>query len=227
MIIDHEYPVPDFKNIVGCATPNVNLYHFLDAEEDPRHATWGEMSLDDTFTDDHALLSPSTVVCTTAAQAPTLDNFIVSVANLTEVAWKKSALEQLVLNQEYKDLLQAAVKQYSEGLVNASDFIGHKGKGLVIVLHGHPGVGKSLTAEAVAQDAKRPLVPFGIGSVINGDFEVKLKRIFERCARWRAILLIDEADVFLEKRSYEDMWRNGIVSSKHCHCNPFTASLLI
>lgn len=31
-------------------------------------------------------------------------------------------------------------------------------------------------------------------------------------ARWRAIVLIDEADVFLESRSLRDLTRNALVS---------------
>ena len=33
-----------------------------------------------------------------------------------------------------------------------------------------------------------------------------------QASRWDAVLLLDEADVVLEKRSYEDIRRNGIVS---------------
>jgi hypothetical protein len=42
----------------------------------------------------------------------------------------------------------------------------------------------------------------------------RLRKIFEQAARWDAVLLLDEADVILEKRSYEDLRRNGIVSGK-------------
>jgi hypothetical protein len=32
---------------------------------------------------------------------------------------------------------------------------------------------------------------------------------------WNAIVLIDEADIFLEARSFNDLKRNGLVSSKY------------
>jgi hypothetical protein len=35
-----------------------------------------------------------------------------------------------------------------------------------------------------------------------------------QASRWDAVLLLDEADVVLEKRSYEDIRRNGIVSGE-------------
>jgi hypothetical protein len=42
----------------------------------------------------------------------------------------------------------------------------------------------------------------------------RLRSEFQRAIDWNAILLLDEADVVLEARSFEDVRRNGIVSSK-------------
>jgi AAA+ superfamily predicted ATPase len=39
-----------------------------------------------------------------------------------------------------------------------------------------------------------------------------LTRIMDMTATWRAVLLIDEADVFLERRSLHDLHRNAMVS---------------
>lgn len=41
----------------------------------------------------------------------------------------------------------------------------------------------------------------------------RLKSEFQRAIDWDAVLLLDEADVVLEARSFEDVRRNGIVSS--------------
>ena len=41
--------------------------------------------------------------------------------------------------------------------------------------------------------------------------EQVLKSVFDLAAVWRAIVLIDEADVFLEKRSLHDLERNALV----------------
>ncbi len=38
--------------------------------------------------------------------------------------------------------------------------------------------------------------------------------IIELATAWNAIILIDEADIFLEQRSLNDIQRNGLVSSK-------------
>lgn len=42
--------------------------------------------------------------------------------------------------------------------------------------------------------------------------ENKLNNILEMCTRWSAILLLDEADVFLEQRSLHELERNKLVS---------------
>lgn len=42
--------------------------------------------------------------------------------------------------------------------------------------------------------------------------ESKLQNILEMCTRWNAILLLDEADVFLEQRSLHELERNKLVS---------------
>lgn len=42
--------------------------------------------------------------------------------------------------------------------------------------------------------------------------EHELQKILDICHTWGAILLLDEADVFLEKRNMQDIHRNALVS---------------
>lgn len=42
--------------------------------------------------------------------------------------------------------------------------------------------------------------------------EAELQKILDICHAWGAILLLDEADVFLEKRNMHDIHRNALVS---------------
>ncbi|KAI8305743.1 ATPase [Colletotrichum sp. SAR11_59] len=97
-----------------------------------------------------------------------------------------------------------------------TDIIKGKGKGLVILLHGPPGVGKTLTAESVAQLAGKPLFSVGVSDIglKPAEVEQNLEALFELAANWRAVLLFDEADVFLESRSSHtsDLNRNALVS---------------
>ena len=94
------------------------------------------------------------------------------------------------------------------------DLVRGKGKGLIILLHGAPGVGKTSTAECVADYTQRPLFPITCGDIGETAKEVEqnLERNFSLAHRWGCVLLLDEADVFLQARDKEDMRRNSVVS---------------
>jgi Cdc6-like AAA superfamily ATPase len=74
------------------------------------------------------------------------------------VVWNEKAFDSLVLNKgkKTKELITALVsKQISSS--KSTDVIAGKGNGLILLLHGGPGTGKTLTAEGVAELAKKPL----------------------------------------------------------------------
>jgi AAA+ superfamily predicted ATPase len=78
---------------------------------------------------------------------------------------------------------------------------------------GPPGVGKTLTAELLAEHLQRALMPVSAGELGTAAeaVEERLPRIFKRASRWNAVLLLDEADVLLEQRSSHDIHRNALV----------------
>ncbi|CAG8972133.1 hypothetical protein HYALB_00008138 [Hymenoscyphus albidus] len=86
--------------------------------------------------------------------------------------------------------------------LEVDDIIPGKGKGLVVLLYGPPGVGKTSTAEMMAIATKKPLFSVSVADVGTEakHVEANLSRIFALATKWHAILLIDEADVFLESR---------------------------
>ncbi|KAH8649230.1 hypothetical protein BX600DRAFT_111809 [Xylariales sp. PMI_506] len=96
----------------------------------------------------------------------------------------------------------------------ALDFVKGKGSGLIILLHGEPGVGKTSTAECVADTTQRPLFPITCGDLGETamDVEEKLHRNFQMAQKWGCVLLLDEADVFLAKRNKTDLRRNAVTS---------------
>lgn len=49
--------------------------------------------------------------------------------------------------------------------------------------------------------------------------EKKLSKIFDYAVSWNAILLLDEADIFLQDRDYDNLQRNALVSSE-CKISP-------
>lgn len=111
---------------------------------------------------------------------------------------------------------KAAQKLRSSVSMN-QDLIWGKGSGLIILLHSVPGVGKTATAEAVAQDNKKPLFVITCGNLGFTPKEVKnsLKDIFRLAHLWDCILLLDEADIFLSRQELGDLKRNALVSGEH------------
>lgn len=74
-----------------------------------------------------------------------------------------------------------------------SDVISGKGGGLVIVLHGRPGVGKTLTAEAVSELLEAPLYSVTAGElgVQAEQLEKRLRDTLDVSEAWGAVLLIE------------------------------------
>lgn len=71
----------------------------------------------------------------------------------------------------------------------------------------------------VAETMRVPLYMMSAGDlgIHPQGVETALSNIMEMSAKWNAVLLLDEADVFLEKRSTHDLERNKLVSSKSLH----------
>ncbi|KAK2058630.1 P-loop containing nucleoside triphosphate hydrolase protein [Colletotrichum caudatum] len=102
--------------------------------------------------------------------------------------------------------------------LEVNDIISGKGKGLIILLYGPPGVGKTSTAETIAIATRKPLFSISVADVGTKakHVEANLQRVFDLATKWQAILLIDEADVFLESRGRGNVIRstdkNALVS---------------
>ncbi|KAI8717713.1 AAA domain-containing protein [Fusarium sp. LHS14.1] len=136
------------------------------------------------------------------------------VDNITDVTWNKKAFSQLVAPPETKELIQAVVSAHGERKNMALDIIEGKGQGLLVLLHGGPGTGKTLTAESIAEEQERPLYRVTCGDIGTEPKEVEkyLGDVLEIGRAWGCVVLLDEADVFLEERSFSDQKRNAIIS---------------
>lgn len=145
------------------------------------------------------------------------------IDNIEPVSWNIKAFERLVLPHKTKDLVRALVtvrtsqRGVKQGLGVAgkrTDITGGKGNGLIMLLHGGPGTGKTLTAESVAEMAEMPLYRVTCGDIgINAEaVEKYLNTVLYLGKMWNCVLLLDEADVFLEERSMSDLKRNSLVS---------------
>ncbi|EPE10912.1 aaa family atpase [Ophiostoma piceae UAMH 11346] len=138
-----------------------------------------------------------------------------TVSSVKEIQWNHNAYESLVLEPKTKDIVKALVESHKyHAAESIDDVIQGKGKGLVAVLHGPPGTGKTLTAEGISELLKCPLYMVSAGELGTDSrfLESELQKILDICHAWGAILLLDEADVFLEKRNMHDIHRNALVS---------------
>lgn len=140
-------------------------------------------------------------------------------------------VDDLVLKAEHKVLIQALSNSHPfnlSGSANAnfaeasststprwtSDFVRNKGEGRIFLLHGKPGVGKTTTAECIAEQSRTPLLSITCGDlgISPEEVEKNLMKWLKLATLWRAVLLLDEADVYLESRVPGDLQRNSLVS---------------
>lgn len=138
-----------------------------------------------------------------------------AVSKVGEVQWNDGAFESLILPDHQKSIVKALVSSHAfHPSRSIDDIIAGKGKGLVAVLHGGPGLGKTLTVESIADLLRRPLYTVSAGDLgtSSSTLERELQTILDIAHAWGAVLLLDEADVFLEKRSTHDIHRNALVS---------------
>jgi SpoVK/Ycf46/Vps4 family AAA+-type ATPase len=140
------------------------------------------------------------------------------IDRVRDVELNEKAFDQLLIAQAHKELVLSMVEAHVEETPENSfdDIIQGKGKSLIILLHGAPGVGKTLTAESIADHTKRPLYMISSGELGTHpiDVEEKLTYVLDIATTWKAVVLLDEADVFLQQRSGSDVNRNALVSSK-------------
>jgi hypothetical protein len=139
-------------------------------------------------------------------------NFFVNCVK--DIEWQTDAFDRLVLPKNQKELILGFTESQRKFRDTFDDVIEGKGKGMIILLCGPPGVGKTLTSESVAEEMKVPLYTMSAGDLgfDPRKVESKLQDILEMCSRWNAVLLLDEADVFLEQRSLHELERNKLVS---------------
>ena len=136
---------------------------------------------------------------------------------------RDKGFDRLVIPKNYKEMLKALVDIHASGNDSRDEMYGKphsgidlvkgKGKGLIIFLYGPPGVGKTSTAETIAAytSPPRPLYQITCGDLGSTpqDVETRLENHFRLAHRWNCVLLLDEADVYLAERSFNDLERNG------------------
>jgi ATP-dependent Zn protease len=167
-----------------------------------------------------------------------------SVSDISPITFNDRAFPNLMVPPTYKDLILSFVEAHPSSSPDNNntntntntnlppsknstannkpntfdDLITGKGLGVILLLVGNPGTGKTLTAEAVADKVRRPLYVLSAGELGQkaDDVEARLRDALELAEKWDAVLLFDECDVFLQERSggggAGDLARNEIVA---------------
>lgn len=138
-------------------------------------------------------------------------NMWIHVNSLTEYVYSPALREKLILPEEHRDLVDILTEDMD---VLMEDIIAGKSGGTTILCKGAPGLGKTLTAEVYSEVVGRPLyrVHSGQLGVASGAVEASLDKILKRAQRWGAVMLIDEADVYIRQRA-NDIDHNAVVAS--------------
>ncbi|KAK1985389.1 hypothetical protein LZ30DRAFT_779092 [Colletotrichum cereale] len=149
---------------------------------------------------------------------------MVDTMSLRAVPPQSTIFDDLRIDSNHKLIVQSLVADHFEkrrvqrqwpifGAMN-QDIVRGKGSGLFILLHGVPGVGKTATAEAVAQASNKPLFTITCGDLglTPEAVDSKLNEVFRLAHLWDCVLLLDEADIFLARRDTFNLKRNALVS---------------
>ena len=134
----------------------------------------------------------------------------VNTNDIERYVYDKTLTEKIVLPEDQRNLLDIL----TSGLDNfTGDVVEGKSAGNVILCKGAPGVGKTLTAEVYSEVIERPLYSIHSGNlgVSADDVRKNLETAFKRAKRWNAVLLLDEADVFVLERG-NNITQNAIVA---------------
>lgn len=140
----------------------------------------------------------------------TLTYLYVHSNSIEEYEYNDKITEQIVLPESHRDLLDVLTSDMDS--IN-EDIIEGKGGGTMVLCKGKPGLGKTLTAEAYSEITHRPLL--GIQSGVMGTkprtIRENLRIAFDLARKFNAILLLDEADVFILKRG-NSLVQNAVVA---------------
>ena len=135
--------------------------------------------------------------------------FKIHISYLYYYEYDHSLIDKLILPEKKKQLIGMLVTGSSLIL---DDIVQGKTGGIIVIATGPPGTGKTLTAEVFSEQIERPLYAVQCSQLGTDEtaLEKQLQLVLARATRWNAILLIDEADVYVHERG-DDIQQNAIV----------------
>jgi SpoVK/Ycf46/Vps4 family AAA+-type ATPase len=133
----------------------------------------------------------------------------VHVDDMTPYPYQPDLKQKPILPEAQTDLIDILTAEMD---VLMDDIVAGKSGGTTVLCAGPPAVGKTLTAEVYAEIIRRPLYRVHSGQLgLNvAAMENALKDALTRAQRWGAVMLIDEADVYIKRRD-DDIAMNAVV----------------
>tara|TARA_R110001583_G_scaffold195249_1_gene370887 strand:- start:2075 stop:3778 length:1704 start_codon:yes stop_codon:yes gene_type:complete len=133
----------------------------------------------------------------------------VHVDDMTPYVYQPELKDKLILPPEQTDLIDILTAEMD---MLMDDIVEGKSGGTTVLCAGPAGVGKTLTAEVYSEIIKRPLyrVHSGQLGLSVAEMEQALKETLTRAQRWGAVMLIDEADVYIKRRD-DNIAANAVV----------------
>ena len=133
----------------------------------------------------------------------------VHVDNMQPYRYQPELKQKLILPPEQTDLIDILTAEMD---MLMDDIVEGKSGGTTVLCAGPAGVGKTLTAEVYSEIIKRPLYRVHSGQLgLNvAEMEKALKETLVRAQRWGAVMLIDEADVYIRRRN-DSLSSNAVV----------------
>lgn len=131
-----------------------------------------------------------------------------------ELVDKKLDLKNIILPNQTQERLNLLIQQLDLRVINLLKQWGikdnNRGIDAKIIFYGHSGTGKTITAYALGNALKKPILSLDCSKILSmyvGESEKNVRKIFDsfnnikRDLKKDAILLLDEADQFLGQRS--------------------------
>jgi hypothetical protein len=133
----------------------------------------------------------------------------VHVDDMQPCEYQPDLKQKLILPAEQTDLIDILTAEMD---LLMEDIVEGKSGGTTVLCAGPPGVGKTLTAEVYSEIIRRPLYRVHSGQLgLNvTEMERALKETLTRAQRWGAVMLIDEADVYIKRRD-DNIATNAVV----------------
>lgn len=139
------------------------------------------------------------------------DYYNIHPNNLTPYVYNPNLKDSLILPESHHELIEILTQNLE--VLNADVIQGKTSN--IILTHGRPGVGKTLTAEIYAEIIQKPLYRLQtaeLGTNAN-QIEDHLKKVLNRTLEWDCPLLLDEADVFIAERNLTNLNQCAIVAA--------------